>query len=48
MPTAYAGVIFLTVVLKSYPLSLRHLQAVVRGAVTCIDHNFNVNRKQVL
>jgi hypothetical protein len=26
----------------------RHLQAMVRGAITCIDHNYNVHRQQVI
>jgi hypothetical protein len=28
-------------------LIYRHVQAMVRGAVTCIDHNYNTDRKQV-
>jgi len=28
-------------------LFCRHVGAMVRGAITCIDHNFNVNRPQV-
>jgi hypothetical protein len=26
----------------------RHMQAMVRGAITCIDHNYNVHRQQVI